>query len=186
MNIGIKVGDLMTRNFIRADPEMDLAKCAKRMIKKRVGSLVITEGDVLRGILTEKDIVYAVVKKSKKGLRDIKARDLMKRKVVTINPSADVIVAMEKFKKKKLKRLPVVEGGKVIGLITMKDILKVDPGLFQMIIQSTKIREQTGKLKRSLVSRGKEGICEECGEYDILYRDSEGSQLVCEECLERR
>ena len=64
MNIGIKVGDLMTRNFIRADPEMDLAKCAKRMIKKRVGSLVITEGDVLRGILTEKDIVYAVVKKS--------------------------------------------------------------------------------------------------------------------------
>ena len=54
MDTGIKVGDLMTRNFIWVKPETDLKKCAKTMIKKRVGSLIIKEGDKLKGILTEK------------------------------------------------------------------------------------------------------------------------------------
>ena len=71
MDTGIKVGDLMTRNFIHVAPETNLRQCAKTMIKKRVGSLIIKDGDKLKGILTEKDIIWAIVKKSKKDLNKV-------------------------------------------------------------------------------------------------------------------
>jgi CBS-domain-containing membrane protein len=173
----------MTRNFIYTSPETNLRDCAKLLIKKRVGSLIIKEGDKLKGILTEKDIVWAVVKKSKQDLKNIKAKDLMKRKLVTIKPSADITEATEKLKKKKIRRLPVVERGRLIGFLTMKDILKVDPGLFQMIAETIKIKEETEKLKRR-TGKNDQGICEECGTYDILYKDD--IQSLCESCYNKR
>jgi len=185
MDTGIKVGDLMTRNFISTSPDSNLRECAKMMVKKRVGSLIIKEKDKLRGILTEKDIIWAIVKKSTKALKDIRAKDLMKRKVVTIKPGADVTDAMQKFKKKKIRRLPVVENGKLIGMLTTKDILRIDPGLFQIIAETIKIKEETKKLNRSdIAASRKQGICEECGEYEILYSD--GAQLLCDTCYNKR
>ena len=185
MDTDIKVGDLMTRNFIHVSPETDLRTCAKTMVKKRVGSLIIKNNDKLKGILTEKDIVWAIVKKSKDNLKNIQAKDLMKRKVVTIKPGADITDAMSKFRKKKVKRLPVVENGNLIGLLTIKDILKIDPGLYQMIAENLKIREETEKLKRSNINAPrKQGICEECGEYDILYHDE--AQWLCDVCYHKR
>ncbi len=184
METGIKVGDLMTRNFIFASPETNLKECAKLMVKKRVGSLIIKEHDKLKGILTEKDIIWAIVKKSKKDLANILAKDLMRRKVVTIKPGADITEAMEKFRKKKLRRLPVLENGKLIGFLTNKDVLKIDPGLFQMIAETIMIKEETAKLKRRDNPQRNEGICEECGDYNILYR--EDGQLICDNCYSKR
>jgi len=185
MDTGVKVGDLMTRNFVHVAPETDLQTCAKTMVKKRVGSLIVKEGDKLKGILTEKDIIWAIVKKSKKDLKNIQAKALMKRKVITIKPSADITEAMTKFRKKKVRRLPVVEKGKLIGFLTDKDILKIDPGLFQMIAQTMKIKEETEKLSRSsIVAPRKQGICEECGDYEILYHDE--AQWLCETCYNKR
>ena len=59
--IGIKVGDIMTRNFVSVKPILSVSDCAREMIKKHVGSLVVQENQVLKGILTEKDIVRASV-----------------------------------------------------------------------------------------------------------------------------
>ncbi len=181
----MKIGDLMTRDFTYVGPGVNLKECAKVMIKKRVGSLIVKEGDNLRGILTEKDIVWAVSKKSKRDLEDIHAEDLMKRKIVTIRPSADIIEAMKKFKKEIIRRLPVIENGKLIGIITANDILRIDPGLFQMIFETIKIREETEKLRRSDINTlHEQGICEECGEFDVLYHDE--SQWLCESCYAKR
>jgi CBS domain-containing protein len=185
MDTGIKVGDLMTRNFIYVAPDTNLKACARTMVKKRVGSLIIKEGDKLKGILTEKDIIWAIVKKSKHDLKNIKAKALMRRKVVTIKPGADITDAMQKFKKKKIRRLPVVENSKLIGFLTTKDILKIDPGLYQTIAETIKIKEETAKLKRSDISAPrKQGICEECGEYEILYHDE--AQWLCDKCYSKR
>ena len=184
METGLKVGDLMTRNFVWVKPEVDLRECAKLMVKKRVGSLLVVEKERLRGILTEKDIVWAVVKKSKANLSDVLAKDLMKRKVVTIRPSADITDAVAKLKKKKIRRLPVVEKGKLIGLLTMKDILRIDPGLFEMIAETLKIKEETSKLNRKSIDASRKlGVCEGCGVYDILYDDD---QWICESCYNRK
>ena len=183
--MGIKVGDLMTRNFIHVSPETNLKECARTMVKKRVGSVIIMEDQKLKGILTEKDIIWAIVKKSKEDLKNILVKDLMKRKVITVKPGNDIVDAMQKFKKKKIRRLPVVESGKLIGMLTLKDVLKIDPGLFQLIAETIKIKEETGKLNRSSINAPrKQGICEECGEFDILYHDD--AQWLCESCYNKR
>ncbi|MCR4284443.1 MAG: CBS domain-containing protein [archaeon] len=185
MESGVKVGDIMTRNFVHVTPETDLLSCARTMIKKRVGSLIIKEGDKLKGILTEKDIIWAIVKKSKSDLKGIFAKDLMKRKVVTIKPSADLAEAMRRLRKKKVRRLPVVENGLVIGMLTYKDILRIDPGLYDLISQNFSIREEAKKLKRRFmaISRG-HGTCEECGEHGVLFKTD--MQSLCESCYNNR
>ena len=185
MDTGIKVGDLMTRNFVHVSPDTNLKECAKIMVKKRVGSLLVKESEQLKGILTEKDIVWAVVKKSYNDLEDIKASDLMRRKVTTIKPGADITDAMKKFKKKKIRRLPVVENKKLIGLITTNDILRIDPGLFQAIAETIQIKEEKSKLKRHGISaERKSGICEECGIFNLLYKDD--PQWLCDICYNKR
>ncbi|MCK4997712.1 CBS domain-containing protein [Candidatus Pacearchaeota archaeon] len=185
MDTGVKVGDLMTRNFIFINSEANLLECTQMMVKKRVGSLLIKDSDKLKGFLTRKDILWAIVKKSKNDLKNIKVKDLMRRKIITIKPSEDITDAMFKFKRKKVRRLPVVEKGKLIGLLTMKDVLKIDPGLFQMIAETIKIKEETEKLNRkNIEAPRKHGICEECGEWEILYHDE--AQWLCESCYNKR
>jgi len=188
MKTGIAVGDLMTRNFIWTTPETNLCDCAKKMIKKRVGSLIIkNKNEKLEGILTEKDIIWAIVKKSQKDLKEILAKDLMKRKVITIKPSLDISDALQKFKKYKIRRMPVIENKKVIGMLTTKDILKIDPGLFELIAENMKIKEESAKLKRNpkISKETKQGMCEECGNTDILYKN-DGEEWVCVGCYEAK
>jgi len=182
MKTGVKVGDLMTRNFIYVSPETNLKECSVVMAKKRVGSLIIKEGDKLRGILTEKDIIWAIVKKSPKDLVNILAKDLMKKKVVAIKPDADITEALERMKKKKVRRLPVLESGRVIGMITLNDIIKIDPGLFELIAENVKIKEETEKIARGSKIKGakKDGTCEECGEFGLLFKDN--GLWLCERC----
>jgi len=186
METGIKVGDLMTRNFIFVSSDTNLKKCAETLVKKKVGSLIVKDKDDLKGILTEKDIVWAIVKKSVKDLDKILARDIAKRKVVTIKPSSDIIEALNRMKKEKVRRLPVIENNKVIGMLTLKDILKIDPDLYELIAETEKIKNETEKLKagEKLKLKKKDGICEDCGEQDALY-NTDGI-WICLSCYNKR
>ena len=185
MDSGIRVGDIMTRDFVFATPDTDLRSCVKLMVKKKVGSLIIKKNDKLVGLLTEKIILWAIVKKSKRHLREILASDVMKKKVFTIKPSADIMDAVTRFRKKKVRRLPVVERGRVIGMLTQNDVLKIDPELFGVVSESVQIREETEKLRRSgESSSGETGICDGCGQYEILVE--EDGEMICDRCSEKR
>lgn len=180
---GIRVGDIMTRDFVFVSPDTNLQECAKKMIKQHVGSLIIKDQQKLRGLVTKREIVWAVFKKSSKDLRNILAKDVMTRKVVTIKPSADIVDAVSKFRKKKVRRLPVLESGKVIGIITLKDILRMDPGLFEMMYESIRIREETVKLrnKENAVCSRNPRICDECGQTDFLCKQD--GLWLCDACF---
>ena len=181
MKIGVKVGDIMTRNFVSATPDIFILDAVRLMVKKRVGSLVLQEQGLLKGILTEKDIMWALSKKSTDDLEKIKALDICSKKLTTIKPSADIYDAMRLMRKKKYRRLPVTVKKRIIGYLTLKDILRIQPELFEIAQESYIIKEQSEKLKRKQIGESfKEGICEECGNYDILY--NQDGRLICESC----
>ena len=70
---------------------------------------------------------------------------------------------------------------RVIGYLTLKDILRIQPELSDIAQESYVIKEQAEKLKRKESGESfKEGICEECGNFDMLY--NEDSRLICESC----
>ena len=181
MKIGVKVGDLMTRNFVSAKPGLPVLRAINLMVKNGVGSLILEEKGILKGILTESDIMWALSKKSE--LSNINAIDIATKKITTIRPSADVYDAIEIMKKAKFRRLPVTVKKTVIGYLTLKDILKIQPELFEIAQESNIIREHEEKLRRKEEAVPfEEGICEECENFDILYHQD--GKYICESCRE--
>ena len=181
MKIGVKVGDIMTRDFVSAKPDIFILDAVRLMVKKRVGSLILQQDGILKGILTEKDIMWALSKKSTEDLEKVRALDICSKKLVTIKPSADIYDAMRLMRKKKYRRLPVTVKKRVIGYLTHKDILRIQPELFEIAKENYTIKEQSEKLKRKQAGESfKEGPCEECANYDILY--NQDGRLICESC----
>jgi CBS domain-containing protein len=177
----IRVSDIMTRDPITINPNANLLECARKMIKKRVGNLLLVDNKKLVGIISEKDILWALIKKSKKDLKTIRASDISPRKLYTIKPSYTVKEAISRMKKGRFERLPVVHDNELTGIITIKDILNFHPEIYPEMEEFAKIREETSKLKRiKMAGEAKEGRCEECGEKDILCNIN--GIMLCESC----
>jgi CBS domain-containing protein len=180
----IKIQEIMTREPIITKPDTNLLDCAKIMVKKKVGSLLLVHSKKLVGIISEWDILWALIKKSKEDLPSIKAIDISPKKLATIRPSATIDDAIKKMKRLKFERLPVIKDGELLGLITAKDIINFNPAAYPEFEEFSEIREETKKLKRIQRAKGsnptQEGMCEECGNYDILYETDNG--MVCEVC----
>lgn len=177
------VSDIMTRTPNTIKPETNLLECAKIMVRKNAGSLVITEGKKLLGFISRKDILWAIVKKSKEDLGKIKAIDISPRKIATIKPDATIREAIEKIKALKFERLPVVKGKELVGIITVRDILNFHPEIYPELEEFAKIKEESEKLKRLKEKEvlRKSSSCERCGKQSSLQRFN--GMLLCELCM---
>jgi CBS domain-containing protein len=175
------VSDIMTRDPITIGPETTLIECAKKMVQKRTGSLLITKNKVLIGFISQKDILWALTKKSKEDLSKIRAIEISTRKIATIRPDYPISEVIRKMKKVKFKKLPVIQNKELVGVITIKDILNFYPEVYPELEELKAIREEEEKLKR-INKKGyvKEGVCEQCGNYGLLER-VEG-EFICESC----
>jgi len=179
----ILVADIMTREPITIKPNTTLDECIKKMVRYKVGSFPIVDKKMLIGFISQYDILWVIHKKTKKALKEIKAIEISRRKIITIRPVATVKEAFEKMKKFKLKKLPVTQGGEFVGLLTLRDILNFTPEFYPELEELSRIREETQKLNRlkNLQKQVNEGICEECGNRDYLHRLN--GMLVCESCV---
>jgi CBS domain-containing protein len=181
----ILVADVMTRNPITITPKYNLLECTKVMVKKRVGGVpIIDKEENLVGFIARRDILWAIIKKSKEALDKINVMDISRRKIAVINPSATLQQTYEKMQNTKFTTLPVILKNKLVGIITAKDILNFNPELYPEWDEFKQIKEESEKLKRIEKARkGRdiiEGICEECGKSDLLIKV--GGILLCEDC----
>ena len=78
-------------------------ECAKQMVKKKVGSLLLVDKKKLVGFISQMDILWALVKKSKDDLTQIKAIDISPRKIATMKPTSTIKEAIGKMKKFKFE-----------------------------------------------------------------------------------
>jgi CBS domain-containing protein len=180
----VLVADVMTRNPITISPDKSLYDATKIMIRKRVGSLPIIDKKKLVGIITKKDVLWALLKKPRAELAEIKVMDISPRKLAVIKPSATMKEAFEKMKKTKFEKLPVVLDKELVGFITARDILMYSPEVYPELEEFAKIQEEKEKLMRVRKARERkslyEGLCEECGEMSPLYKLN--GILMCENC----
>jgi CBS domain-containing protein len=180
----ILVSDIMTREPIIISPDASLLECAKRMVQKKTGSLLLVDKKKLVGLISTQDILWALIKKSKDDLSKIQAKEISPKKIAIIKPSATLDEALKKMKDSKFERLPVVDNNELVGIITVKDILSFNPEIYPELEEFAEIREESKKLK--LVKKAKErptlqeGVCEECGNYGPLERSN--GMLVCASC----
>ena len=182
MKTGYKVHECMTSKPISVSPEASLQECAHVMAINHVGALVIKENHKSKGLITEQDIVRKALAKGINPLTK-KVRDFMETKLITVSVNDDIYDALIKMRDLNIRHLPVVDKGKMVGLLTLKDILKIEPQLFELLVEKFELREETRKPINRIISN--EAICQGCGAYVEDVKKIKGS-LLCERCAKEQ
>lgn len=112
------------RNVVTIDPAENLAQAIKLLAEKRIGAAIVLGADRrISGIISERDIVRALAARGAAVL-DEPVSGTMTRKVVTCNESETVVSIMERMTSGKFRHVPVVDQGRLVGLVSIGDIVK--------------------------------------------------------------
>ncbi|MEE8168064.1 MAG: CBS domain-containing protein [Candidatus Hydrothermarchaeales archaeon] len=105
------------------DPDTTVFEVAKMMRDKSIGSVLLNLGESNYGIVTERDMVFTVTA-GNMDAKVVKARDVMTKLQYTVDSNASLAEATEIFNEHHIRRLPVMEGGEIIGVVTSRDVAK--------------------------------------------------------------
>ncbi len=109
--------------MISARPDDSVRAVADLLAQKRIGAVPVVEGDSVVGIFSERDIVRLISSYGPDAL-DRRIDDVMTKSPVTCEPNMAVIAALSQMTQKRIRHLPVVEGGKMIGFVSIGDLVK--------------------------------------------------------------
>lgn len=112
----------MHRHVVTTDVSTSARECARLIASERIGCVVVEERGKPLGMITERSFVHLVAE-GKDGLDRVRAKDFMSSPLIALGPGADFAEAMRVFNTKNIKRIPVVSHGKVIGLLSLKDMV---------------------------------------------------------------
>jgi CBS domain-containing protein len=122
--------EIMSKEVFAIEADATVAEVANRMVKGRIGSAVVMDGAWLAGIFTERDVLRAAASGS--DLNASKVGDWMTKDPVTVGPEMDAEEAAQLMLSSGFRHLPILEGKKVAGIVSLRDVL------------STRIRRPTG------------------------------------------
>ncbi len=114
----------MTSLVVTAEIDTPVVDAAKLMAIDDVGSLIVTKSDVLAGLVTRREIIGARLF-SEESYKSLVVGDIMTTPVVTIGPDADIGQVIGLMNQTGKRRIPVIEGNDIIGMITASDIIRV-------------------------------------------------------------
>ncbi len=120
----LQVKDFMTSLVITTEIDTPVVDAAKLMAIDDVGSLIVTKSDVLAGIVTRKEVIGARLF-SDESYQSLVIGDIMTTPVVTIGPEAELGQAIGLMNQTGKRRIPVIEGNDIIGMISATDIIRV-------------------------------------------------------------
>lgn len=147
----MKISDIMTKAAVTDRPDDTLASAAAKMWEQQTGSLLVLDDEDLVGIITERDILHAVA-----GGTDLDAArisEAMTKDLITVDPGTSLREAARIMAEKWIRHLPVLQGGKLVGIVSQRDLsgvlanaLNEPEGLHRLIESSELVRDQ--RLKR--------------------------------------
>jgi len=117
------VKEVMTKNVISIDSSMTVQEAASMMEDANVGSIVITDGNIPVGILTERDFVKRVVGKDKAVSTLVS--EVMSQPIIVVDPDVTVWDVAEVMRTKGIHKVPVQDGEKLVGIFTATDLVRV-------------------------------------------------------------
>jgi len=118
-----KVIRIMSKKVKTVSKNKDIISAAKIMFKDNVSAVVVVEKNRPIGLLTERDLAVRVLDKNK-DLKRLKVSNIMTTPILTVAPDADIYYSSEMMRKNRIKKLPVVRNGILIGIVTQTDILE--------------------------------------------------------------
>ncbi|MBI4170597.1 MAG: CBS domain-containing protein [Candidatus Aenigmarchaeota archaeon] len=174
MRFSALVGEVMRTNIKKVDMDDSIEKAAQIMRDERIGSVVVTGEKNVKGIVTTSDIVYKHVAS---GIGET-AKDVMSTDLVTIEPGKTIEEAAKLMVSKRVEKILVFDSSKLVGIITNNDILRIEPALFEILLERMKIGSSAmPEEPENLVA------CESCGNYSDSVEEADG-EYICAECRE--
>ncbi|MFH0848786.1 MAG: CBS domain-containing protein [archaeon] len=143
----LKVGHIMNTNIISIDSEESVKDAAGKMAQHEIGSLVVTKEDEPVGIITETDLISRVLAMGRSP-ESTKVRTIMSKPLICGDSDMDLVEAVKLMASKGIKKLPIANVGRLVGILTITDIIAVHPCLRELIEEELK-----GKTPRRFMKR---------------------------------
>ncbi len=147
--MSLEVEDVMVEEVVTIDEEATVKEAVELMNKHEIGCLIAMKKEKPSGILTERDLLRRVLAKSKDPEKT-KVWEVMSKPIVVGKPKMEVEDAVKLMFKMKIKKLPVVEKGRLRGLITLTDLVRFQPQIIS-IIKKLSVQEVTPKRIKKVV-----------------------------------
>jgi CBS domain-containing protein len=117
-----RIADVMNLRIVSVTPDETVAVAIARMLEENMGSVAVCEGHELRGIFTERDVLRLAGEGP--SFAEIRVGDVMTRALVTIAPDDDALAAARLMGERKIRHLPVVQDGMLLGVVGIRDVLR--------------------------------------------------------------
>jgi CBS domain-containing protein len=127
----IPVFDLIKRNVVTIGPNEPVQTAARLMKQENIGCLIVVDGRDPVGMVTERDFLTKILAEGR-PYHAIKVKDVMSSPLMTISPSTSVFVAAEKMVELGVRRFPIMDEDKILGVITESDLLQFAPDLIEV------------------------------------------------------
>jgi CBS domain-containing protein len=122
--MGTSIKEVMTRDVRACEPNATVVEAAKVMAQEDVGPIPIVEDGRLVGIVTDRDIVVRVVAEGRDP-NATKVSEIASTELVTVSPDDDLDEALKLLAERQIRRLPVVEGDRLVGIVAQADIARL-------------------------------------------------------------
>ncbi|MFJ5533879.1 CBS domain-containing protein [Streptomyces sp. NPDC093261] len=121
------VRDIMTAEPVTVEPQTPVSRVARMMRDQNIGAVLVTEGDELRGLVSDRDLVVRTLAEGADPGETTVAR-ACSEDLVTITPDEDLHQAVQLMRDYHIRRIPVVEGGHPVGIVSLGDLaIERDP-----------------------------------------------------------
>ncbi|MGQ9544614.1 MAG: CBS domain-containing protein [Candidatus Bathycorpusculaceae bacterium] len=132
--ISLKVEDVMVKEVITIDENSTAKEAAEIMNKFEIGCLIAVRKGKAMGIVTERDLLKRVVAEARDANKT-KVKDIMSSPLVVVEPDMDLEEAVKLMFQMKIKKLPVVDGKRLVGLVSLTDIARFQPQVIKILKQ---------------------------------------------------
>ncbi|MBI2085033.1 MAG: CBS domain-containing protein [Candidatus Aenigmarchaeota archaeon] len=176
----MRVKDAMTRRIATIGENSTVQNAAGLMKKWRVGSLIVIRGKNPVGIITESDIIKGVVSRDLSAA-NVEVKEIMASPLKFLSPEENLNDASRKMITSRIRRMPVISKGEIVGILTHTDIVRVAPSLIDILSERAKMRESEPQLEIG----HSVGLCESCNNYSERLT-SVDDEWVCEDCNQEK
>ena len=128
----LRVEDVMVKDVIKINEDVTIKEAAGLMNKYEIGCLIAVKKGKVSGILTERDLLKRVVAESKDASK-LRVRDVMTSPLIVAETKMDLGEAVRLMFQRKIKKLPVVEDKRLVGLVSLTDIARFQPQMMGLI-----------------------------------------------------
>jgi len=137
----------MVEDVVTVEEDVTVKKAVELMNKYEIGCLIVTKRGKPIGIVTERDMLTRILAESRSAQKT-RIVDIMSRPLIVADPNMDIEEAARLMFKMRVKKLPVVSNGKLVGLVTLTDIARFQPQVIKLLKKIQDLKTAPKRMKK--------------------------------------